>query len=123
MPRPRPGRTELQPCGVAALSDGRTVVACRGGGVLLFDAGGSLVRSLAENGSGDGDTGEVDEPTAVAVEEGGNERSSMALVLDREGERVQAFTLEGTCLGAFHDLDLDARSTGSGGLRASSARG
>jgi hypothetical protein len=123
MPRPRHGRPLFQPCGVAALSDGRSVVACRGGGegaVFLYDAGGSLVRCIAGSET---DTGEVEEPTAVVVQEDGGERSSLALVLDREGERIQAFTLGGDCLGAFHDLDLEAENSSPRRRRATSSPG
>lgn len=123
MPRPLHGREPWEPCGVAVSLDGRTVVACRGGGggaVFLFDPGGSLLRRIAGCGTSRGDTGEVEEPTAVVVQDAGRDRSSLALVLDREGDRVQVFTFEGACLGAFHDLDRDEDGAGADGRRASS---
>jgi hypothetical protein len=126
MPRPRHGLPPFEPCGIAALEDGRSVVACRGGGegaVFLFDAGGSLVRCIAGSEPAGGDTGDVEDPTAVVVQDEGGERSSLALVLDRGGERIQAFTLGGDCLGAFHDLDLDAENVAPTGRRATSAPG
>jgi hypothetical protein len=106
----RPGgdaQARFEPQSVAATPDGRTVVAGRvaGEGVVLhFDAGGSFVRRI----DGDLASGEdaVDEDVCgVVVEEGGSERQSTVLVLDRGGSRVLAFTLDGACQGAFHDLD------------------
>ncbi len=125
IPAPNRGGVSLEPCSVAALGDGRAVVACRGGeggAVFLFDGGGSLVRCLAagEDG-GEGGTGGVERPSGVAVQEGGSDRASLVLVLDREGDRVQAFSLDGACLGSFHDLDLASRTEGSGGGRQTSS--
>jgi hypothetical protein len=127
MPAPRRGVSSLEPCSVAALRDGRAVVACRGGeggAVLLFDPGGSLVRCIAV-GRADGtvETGDVEGPSAVAVQEGASDRTSLVLVLDRDGDRVQAFSLDGACLGSFHDLEFGARSEGSGGRQTSSGPG
>jgi hypothetical protein len=37
----------------------------------------------------------------VAVEAGGLDASTRLAVVDRDGERVQVFTVEGRCYGAF----------------------
>jgi hypothetical protein len=107
----RAGGFVFAPCAVAATADGRSIVAGRAadaGAVFLFDAGGSLVRRLDEEIAEGGD-GVDDEVCGVLVDEGSSERGSIALVLDRGGARVLAFTLDGSCLGAFHDLDEDRR--------------
>jgi len=101
-----------EPRAVAPLRDGRIVVVARGpgGGVFLLDGSGNLERQIAGHGGGDG---EVFEPDDVAVEgaaevgEGGaqsaslDERSSRVAVLDQDGGRIQIFTLDGRCQGAF----------------------
>jgi len=107
---PDTGGCRAVPRSVAALTDGRSVVACEGsdgGAVFLFDAGGGCVRRLAAGAApGSGSTGEVENPSAVVVVEETTDRSSLALILDRDGERVQAFTLQGACLGGFHDIEV-----------------
>ncbi len=103
---PRPGEPSFTPRAVAATADGRSVVAGRegdAGAVFLFDAGGSVVRRLDEDVAGGADAVD-DEVSGVVIDEGGSERGSIALVLDRGGERVLAFTLDGGCLGSFHEL-------------------
>ena len=87
---------------LAPLSDGRLVVACAGErtGLLLVDAGGRLLRVLAEQGS---EEGSLEEPCAVAVHEGERDRTTRVAALDRSGDRVQVFSLEGRCFGAFGD--------------------
>lgn len=95
-----------EPTALAALPDGRLVVAIEGaaGAVLLLDRSGGLERVLAESGS---DTGQVQYPSAlVAVGEqdlvdGGPAR---IFCLDQDGERVQVFSIEGHCYGAFPEL-------------------
>ena len=101
------GAASFIPRAVAATAEGRAIVvgtAAEAGSVFLFDAGGALVRRLDEEiaESADGVDAEV---CGVVVDDRGAERDSIALVLDRGGDRVLAFTLDGRCLGSFHDLD------------------
>jgi hypothetical protein len=97
------------PRAVAGLADGRCVVGCDGpdgGALFLFDGGGRLSRCLAEGSRGDpADASGVEGPVGIAIQEGADDRSSLVLVLDRDGERVQAFTLAGASLGSFPELD------------------
>ena len=93
----------FEPTAVQPLADGRFVVAHRGpaGGVTLFDAGGRRVRTLAGPGTGEG---RVDDPSDLAVDPAEGDRGTRVAVIDREGERVQVFTLQGRCFGAFPGL-------------------
>ncbi|MFN0008400.1 MAG: hypothetical protein ACKVXR_10870 [Planctomycetota bacterium] len=95
------GRTRLEPRLVSPLPDGRVVVACggdSGGALLLLDENGSLVAGLAEGGT---EEGTVDFPTGLAVEEGAPRPGTRVAVLDRDGDRIQIFTLDGRCYGSF----------------------
>lgn len=101
--RVAPGRRgAATPLAVAPLSDGRLLVACNGErtGLVLVDASGRLLRVLAEQGPGEGS---LDEPCAVVVHEGERDRATRVAALDRSGDRVQVFSLEGRCFGAFVD--------------------
>ncbi len=100
---PAAGNARFRPTAVAPLEDGSLVVTSsdEGSGALLHcDGGGRLRRVLAEGGSA---AGQVDEPLDVVVDEqapGG----ARAVVIDQAGCRVQVFTLEGRCFGAFPKL-------------------
>lgn len=90
-----------EPRAVAALPDGRIVLALAGepSALLLLDGAGRLVRVLAVHGN---DDGAVFHPTDLALEDAGvDDRHKRLVVIDREGERVQVFTVAGTCYGAF----------------------
>lgn len=93
----------FEPTAVARLRDGRVVIANGGeaGALLLVDSGGRLLRVLA--GAGEG-TGALDGPTDVVAAEWGDDRHTRVVSIDREGERVQVFNLEGRCYGAFSRL-------------------
>jgi hypothetical protein len=97
VPGARDGR---EPHAVAPLDDGRLVVAVAGeaSALLLLDAAGRLLRVLAEEGEHDGG---VFQPAGVAVDAGGLDASTRLAVVDQDGERVQVFTVEGRCYGAF----------------------
>lgn len=94
----------VEPVAVAGVADGRVVVAVGGpqSALLLMDRAGRVDRVLAGPGS---DSGCVSEPGDVDVEEGASDRTTRVVAIDRDGERVQVFTLEGTCYGAFEQLD------------------
>jgi hypothetical protein len=103
----RSEETSFTPRAVAATAAGRSIVAGRAAGagaVFLFDAGGSVVRRLDEEVAETAD-GLDDDVCGVVVAESGSERGSIALVLDRGGERVLAFNFDGVCLGSFHELE------------------
>lgn len=100
-----PGSTErFEPQAVAPLRDGRMVLAHGGASasaLCLLDRGGRFLRLLAEQGEA---TGRVFGPTDLVVEEAESDHRTRVAVIDCEGDRVQVFTLEGACLGAFPDL-------------------
>lgn len=95
------GRSE--PRALAPVGDGRLVLCLGGprGALLLVDAQGRTLGVLAQAG---GDEGQVLEANDVVLEPGAGEPSRRLFVIDRDGDRVQAFTLGGACLGAFPDL-------------------
>ncbi|MCZ6598652.1 MAG: hypothetical protein O7B99_13520 [Planctomycetota bacterium] len=97
------GGARFEPTAVAPLPDGRMVVAHGGpaGGLILFDAAGRVVRVLATCGR---EEGAVFEPNDVAVDPTGGDRTTRVAVIDRDGDRVQVFTLEGRCYGSFRGL-------------------
>ena len=110
----------LEPVAVAALDDGRCVVATAEpeSALVLVDGTGHVLRVLArgpgdaneagasagEPGGGVGQPGSVSHPGDVVVEPGGRDRDTRLAVIDRDGQRVQVFNLEGTCYGAFPEL-------------------
>lgn len=98
----RASGARAEPLAVAPLRDGRVVVAVGGetSGLLLYDGAGRLLRPLADAGPG---SGEVAQPADVAVVEGASDRTTRVAVIDRDGERVQVFALDGRCYGAFID--------------------
>lgn|SRR5262245_18781094 len=90
----------FEPSALAAVGDGRLVVGCRApeSVLVLVDGAGRPLRQLAEEGEGEGS---ILVPTDVVVEPGADDRHSQVFVIDRDGLRVQVFTLEGRCLGAI----------------------
>ena len=97
------GREPFEPTAAAPLSDGRVVVTARGvaSGLHLFDEAGRHLAALAEHGE---DAGAVFEPSDVVVEEGADDRHTRVVVVDRDGDRVQVFSLSGACYGSFPEL-------------------
>jgi hypothetical protein len=97
----------LEPRAAAPLQDGNWVVAVCGdeSALLVIDSAGRLVRVLARAG---GDTGDVQSPEDVVVEPGRDQAATRVVVLDRDAERVQVFTLEGRCHGALVSLPGEA---------------
>jgi hypothetical protein len=89
-----------EPSAVAAVGDGRLVVGCRAPASALFlvDGAGRVQRQLAGEGE---DEGAVLAPTDAVVEPGADDRHARVFVIDRDGLRVQVFTLEGHCLGVI----------------------
>jgi hypothetical protein len=90
----------LEPSALAALADGRLVVGCRAphSALLLLDPAGRPLRMLAQEGS---EEGQVLDPSDAVVEPGVDDRSTRLFVIDQDGLRVQALTLEGRCLGTI----------------------
>ncbi|HTF91051.1 MAG TPA: hypothetical protein VK843_21735 [Planctomycetota bacterium] len=97
----------VEPSAAAALGDGRWVLALRGeqSALVVVDSSGRLVRVLASSGD---DTGAVERPEDVVVEEGRDQAHTRIAVLDRDAERVQFFTVEGHCYGAVEPLPGEA---------------
>lgn len=98
----RGGALRFEPSAIAVLEDGRMLVTQAGdaSALLCFDRNGRRVSQLAGDGLEDG---ALFEPTAVAVDEGANDAQTTIAVLDRGGERVQLFTLDGRCKASFVD--------------------
>lgn len=90
----------FEPTAVRAVGDGRLLIATGGqaSALLLVDASGRLLRTLAEAGEGHG---QVQDPGDLVVERHRPDASARVAVIDRGGLRVQIFTLEGRCFGAF----------------------
>lgn len=100
---PVAGARRFQPTGCAVLSDGSMLITCGdedASALIWCHPGGRVRRILAESGT---DEGQLDEPLDVVVEEHAD-GGPRAVVIDRVGERVQVFTLEGRCYGAFPTL-------------------
>lgn len=97
------GAGRFEPIAAAPVGDGRVVIATGGASsaLLLVDAAGRLLRVLAERGQ---EHGQVFEPGDVAVERGRSDHELRVAVIDRDGERVQVFTLEGRCHGELQAL-------------------
>jgi hypothetical protein len=103
-PRAREADGPAEPRAVQSLTDGRMLVATggeEGSAVHLLDANANLVRTLATSGT---QTGQVFEPTDLALDESDSDRRSRVAVIDHDGDRVQVFTLTGVCYGSFADL-------------------
>ncbi|MDB2577378.1 hypothetical protein N9Z54_09345 [Planctomycetota bacterium] len=94
-----------EPEAVALAGGGRFLVVTRGdrSGLHLFDAAGRPLRCVAGDEREVGEGG-VDQPCAVALDLAESDRRSRACVLDREGERVQVFSLDGRSFGSILGL-------------------
>lgn len=95
------------PVAIDVLPDRRAVVALAGetSALLLVDPAGRRMRVLAAETEGTHEEGgTVDQPGDVVVAPGSDDRHTRVAVIDREGERVQVFNLEGRCYGAFPSL-------------------
>lgn len=105
----------FEPSALAPAGGGRLVVGCRAprSALFLVDGSGRPLRELAGEGEVEGS---VLEPSDAAYEAGADDRHGRLYVVDRDGLRVQVFTLEGHCLGSF---PLVAAPSG-GGLRTES---
>jgi hypothetical protein len=100
----------FEPSALAALGDGRLVVGCRGprSALFLVDGAGRPLRQLASDGE---EEGAVHLPTDAVVEAGADDRHARLFVIDRDGLRVQVFTLEGRCLGSISLSDPLAKDS------------
>jgi len=90
----------FEPSAVRALEDGRLLVSTTGAAssLLLVDSSGKLLRVLAHAGA---DEGCVQDPTDLVLEPGQDDAHTRVAVIDRDGLRVQVFTLLGRCFGSF----------------------
>jgi len=93
----------LRPCAIATLGDGRVIVAQAGepSALAVLAPDGRLERALAAHGEGEG---QICDPSSLAVEEGEDDRHTRVALLDRGGNRVQVFALDGRCFGCFPEL-------------------
>ena len=101
----------LVPIAVAALPDGRAVVAARSPleVVFLVDRDGRWVHTIAQGpdvgaqGRATNQAG-ISHVVALAAQAGDSDGTTRIAVMDQDGERVQVFTLGGRCFGALTDL-------------------
>lgn len=94
--RPGPG---FHPTDVALLEDGR-LLTCGAGGLALFSSAGRPLAHLCE-AAPNAPEGTLDEPLALAVEEGESDRRTRIAILDAQATRLQIFNLEGRHYGSF----------------------
>lgn len=94
------GGEACEPSGLAPASGGRLVVAVRApeSALLLVDGSGRPLAQLAGAGQAEG---QVLDPSDVTLEPGTDDRHARIYVVDRDGLRVQVFTLAGHCLGSI----------------------
>ncbi len=92
-----------EPIAIAPLSPERLVIACGGEypALILCDGAGRLIRVLSEPGSG---LGQVAELIDVVAEPESTAGEARIVAMDRDGERVQVFTLGGRCYGELQEL-------------------
>ena len=97
------GAAKFEPVAAALLPDGRSVIATAGeaSSLLLVGRSGRLLRVLAGAGS---ESGCLTHPGDVVIARGHDDHDTRVLVIDQDGDRVQVFTLEGRCFGAFTAL-------------------
>jgi hypothetical protein len=100
---PEVGGEKAEPIAVAPLAPDRLVVACGGPAqaLILCDGAGRLIRVLAEGGPA---AGQVLEVTDVVAEPEASVADPRIVAMDRDGERVQVFTLGGRCAGELQEL-------------------
>jgi len=90
----------VEPSALAATGDGRLVLGCRAprSALFLLDRSGRPLLELAGEGEHEG---AVLDPSDVVLDRGAEDRTTRLFVIDRDGLRVQVFTLEGRCLGTI----------------------
>ena len=98
-----PGEHGGRPRALTITPEGHAAVAFGGGsaGVWVFDDGGHVLQQVAQSGN---EEGQVEDPCGLAVMPRDGAQPARVFVLDRYGDRVQVFTLDGTCYGAFPAL-------------------
>lgn len=94
---------EAWPSALAVSSEGHIAIAASGpdGGVWLCDDNGRALGQVAQAGE---EEGQVQDVCAVAFEAADGLQPARWFVMDRTGDRVQVFTHEGRCYGAFPAL-------------------
>ena len=94
---------EAWPSALCLTPDGDWIVAATGprGGVWMGKDHGQRAQTLATHGTGEG---QVEDPCALALEPAYGVQPARLFVMDQLGDRVQVFTLEGVCYGAFSAL-------------------
>src|SRR5262245_4741650 len=104
----------FEPSALAPAGDGRLVVGCRTprSALFLVDGAGRPLRTLASEGESEG---AVLAPSDAVLEPGADDRHGRLFVIDRDGTRVQVFTLEGICQGSI-PLDLRAGAENTSGV-------
>jgi len=76
-------------------------VVCERADVLLFGPGGELLGRRIPTGPHAGGASDLEAPVDLVVERGRDDARRRVVVMDREGARVQVFSLVGAPFGAF----------------------
>ena len=97
------GESHGRPRATAVTPEGHVAVAFAGGtrGIAVFDDEGRVVQEVARTGENDG---QVEDPCGLAMMPRDGAQAARVFVLDRYGDRVQVYTLDGNCYGAFPAL-------------------
>ncbi|HPF14880.1 MAG TPA: hypothetical protein PLJ12_11470 [Planctomycetota bacterium] len=92
-----------RPSCMVVAPDGHVVVGFGGerSSVWVFDDEGRRIACIAEGGREDG---QVEDPCALALAPSQGLQPARVFVMDAFGDRVQVFTLQGVCYGAFPAL-------------------
>lgn len=86
---------------IAPAGGGRIAVLSETAGVLLLDASGKPLARPVPVGVHDGGAWDLDHPVDLVVERGREDARRRLVVMDRDGARVQVFSLVGVAFGAF----------------------
>ncbi|MCP5021239.1 MAG: hypothetical protein GY930_05630 [bacterium] len=97
------GSDQGRPRAMSVAPNGRIVVALGGpaAGVVVLDDEGCVFNQVALTGEAEG---QVEDPCGLAIAPRDGAQAERVFVLDRFGDRVQVFTLDGNCYGAFPAL-------------------
>lgn len=86
---------------VAPAGGGRVAVVSERDGVLLFGPGGAFLGRPIPTGPHAGGASDLEAPVDLVIERGRDDARRRVVVMDREGARIQVFSLVGSSFGTF----------------------